>query len=55
MVDDDSEFITIYSGKSAKKQSCDELESLLSDKYNDFEVSIKKGGQPLYYYIISVE
>ena len=55
MVDDDSEFITIYSGKSVKKQSCDELESLLSDKYNDFEVSIKKGGQPLYYYIISVE
>lgn len=55
MADEDSEFITVYSGKSAKKQAAEEMLERLEDAYDDFEVSLKKGGQPLYYYIISVE
>ena len=55
MADEDSEFITLYSGKSAKKQAAEEMLERLEDAYDDFEVSLKKGGQPLYYYIISVE
>ncbi len=55
MVDEDSEFITVYSGKSAKKQASDELLDALENKFDDCEISLKKGGQPLYYYIISVE
>ena len=55
MADEDSEFITVYSGKSAKKQAAEEMLERLEDAYDDFEVSLKKCGQPLYYYIISVE
>ena len=55
MTDEDSEFITVYAGKSAKKQSSEDMVSKLEDIYDECEVSLKKGGQPLYYYIISVE
>ncbi len=55
MTYEDSEFVTIYSGKSAKKQAAEEMTDRLEEKYDDLEVSLKKGGQPLYYYIISVE
>ena len=55
MTDDDSEFITIYHGKSAKKQAAEAMAEKLEDLYEDCDVSLKKGGQPLYYYIISVE
>jgi len=55
MVDEDSEFITVYSGKSCKKQAPEELLEALESKFDDCEVALKKGGQPLYYYIISVE
>lgn len=55
MTDDDSEFITVYQGKSAKKQSAELMAEKLEDLYEDCDVVLKKGGQPLYYYIISVE
>lgn len=55
MVDEDSEFITVYYGKGLKKQVIAELSDRLENLYPDCEVLVKKGGQPLYYYIISVE
>ena len=55
MVDENSEFITIYQGKSAKKQPAEDMANKISDLYEDCEVSMKRGGQPLYYYLISVE
>ena len=55
MADEDSEFITIYQGKNAKKQPAEDMANKLSDLYEDCEVSMKRGGQPLYYYLISVE
>lgn len=55
MSDEDTEFITIYQGKPAKKQPAEDMADKLTDLYDECEVSLKKGGQPLYYYIISVE
>ena len=55
MYDDDSEFITVYYGKGIKKQTVSDILENLEEKYPDCEVSVRKGGQPLYYYIISVE
>lgn len=57
MVDDDSEYITVYCGKDVKKNQYDAAAKRLEAKYADdeIEVSFKKGGQPVYYYIISVE
>lgn len=55
MYDDDSEFITVYYGKGIKKQTVSDILENLEEKYPDCEISVRKGGQPLYYYIISVE
>ncbi len=55
MVDDDSEFITIYYGGGVDAQQADILASKLEEKYEDAEILLKYGGQPIYYYIVSVE
>ena len=57
MVDEDTEFLNVYYGKEIKKPQADVMLKALETKYADdeIEVSFKKGGQPLYYYIISAE
>ncbi|MDD6483009.1 MAG: DAK2 domain-containing protein [Clostridiales bacterium] len=57
MVDEDSEFITIYYGRDIKKPEAAAVAAKLEAKYADeeIEVSLKKGGQPVYYYVVSVE
>lgn len=57
MTDEDTEFITVYYGKEIKKPQADRMLRALEAKYesDEIEVSFKKGGQPLYYYIVSVE
>lgn len=57
MVDEDTEFITVYCGKDVKQSQADRMLKAFEAKYekDEIEVSFKKGGQPLYYYIISVE
>ena len=56
-VTEDTEFITVYYGKDIKKTQADRMQKALEAKYenDEIEVSFKKGGQPLYYYIVSVE
>lgn len=56
-IDEDTEYITVYYGKDVKKQNAAKMEEMLIQKYADdeIEVSFRRGGQPLYYYIISVE
>ncbi len=57
MVDEDTEFITVYYGKDVKKADAERMQKAFEAKYEDdeIEVSMKKGGQPLYYYIVSAE
>jgi DAK2 domain fusion protein YloV len=55
MVDDESEIITIYYGSEVKQEEAEELLNLLEEKYPDHSVELYNGGQPVYYYIISVE
>ena len=57
MVDEDTEFLNVYYGKEIKKPQADVMLKALETKYADdeIEVSFKKGGQPLYYYMISAE
>ena len=54
-VTEDSEFITVYYGADVKKETADALAAKLEDMFEDAEVFVKYGGQPIYYYIISVE
>ena len=57
LADEDSEFITVYYGKDVKKAEAEAAAARLEEKYaeDEIEVTLKRGGQPLYYYIISVE
>lgn len=54
--DEDSEYITVYTGKDVKKAQLEAAQKLLAP-YEDeeIEVSFRKGAQPLYYYIVGVE
>lgn len=57
MVDEDTEFLTVYYGKDIKKAQADRMFKALEAKYekDEIEVTFRSGGQPLYYYIISAE
>lgn len=55
MVDEDSSLITIYYGSDVKEEEALKLEDNIKEIYTECDVEIHYGGQPLYYYIISVE
>lgn len=56
MSDEDTEFVTVYTGKDVKKNQLEDAEARLAKLEDDeIEVAFKKGTQPLYYYIVSVE
>lgn len=55
MVGEDSAVVSIYAGEDVTMEEAEELGGLVSEKYPDLEVEIQSGGQPVYYYIISVE
>ena len=55
MMSDDAEVISIYYGADTSEEAAEALGSALEEAYPDCEVEINRGGQPIYYYIISVE
>ena len=55
MVTDDSSIITIYYGFDKTEEDAQELAVELEEAYPDYEIEVYDGGQPIYYYIISVE
>ena len=55
LVTDDSEFITIYYGDDTAEEKAKEAAEKIEEMFEDAEVFVEYGGQPLYYYIISVE
>ena len=55
MVDEDSGLVTIYYGEDTNEEDAEKLEQALAEKYPDVELEVHSGGQPIYYYIISVE
>ena len=55
MVDEDSAIVSIYYGTDATEEAAEEIGAVIEEKYPDVEVEINAGGQPIYYYVISVE
>ena len=55
MVDDESEVISIYYGADTEEAEAEELATALEEAYPDCDVELNAGGQPIYYYVISVE
>lgn len=55
LVNDESGVITVYYGEETSQEDAERLASKLEETYSDLDVSLINGGQPVYYYIISVE
>ncbi|MBR6800772.1 MAG: DAK2 domain-containing protein [Eubacteriaceae bacterium] len=55
MVTEDSELISVYYGEDVTKEEAEALADELSEKYEDCDIELSEGSQPLYYYIIGVE
>ncbi|MCD7957941.1 MAG: DAK2 domain-containing protein [Lachnospiraceae bacterium] len=55
MMTDEAELISIYYGEDMHREEAEEFCSRLAELYPDCDVELNYGGQPIYYYIISVE
>ncbi|HHJ9036506.1 TPA: DAK2 domain-containing protein [Streptococcus pyogenes] len=55
MIDEDSEIVTIFVGEEGDQDLAEELAGYLGETYEDVEVEIHQGDQPVYPYLMSVE
>lgn len=55
MVDEESAIISIYYGLDVTADQTEKLAAKVEEKYPDLELEIAEGGQPVYYYVVSVE
>ena len=55
MIDEDSELISVYYGEDITEEDAQALGDELQEQYPDCEVEVYEGGQPIYYYVVSVE
>lgn len=55
MIDDESSVITVYIGEDVTEEEIDYLQTQIEDTYQDLDIDILQGGQPVYSFIIGVE
>lgn len=55
IVTEDDVLITVYYGEDTKKEDAEALGAKLAELYPACDVEVQNGGQPLYYYLLSVE
>lgn len=55
LVKSDSSNITLFYGEGVTEEDSSNLQAKLEEKYPDIDISVVFGGQPVYYYIISIE
>jgi DAK2 domain fusion protein YloV len=55
LVDDDSELISIYYGEEVTEEQAEVLADKVTSEYAHIDVEVHYGGQPIYYYVLSVE
>ncbi len=55
LVDEDSELISLYYGQDVQDEAAEEFAKDVEVLYPDVDVDVHKGGQPIYYYVLSVE
>ena len=55
MIDDTSSIITLICGEDATDEEIDELSELITSKYDEVDLDVRKGNQPVYSFIIGVE
>lgn len=55
MMSDESELISIYYGADVSEEDAGEIRNEVETKYSSCDIELQQGGQPIYYYIVSVE
>jgi len=55
MIDEDSEILTVIYGEDTNQNELDQLLELINENYEDIEVEVHNGNQPLYNFIFSIE
>ena len=55
LVDDESELISIYFGEDVSEEDAEAIAETISDEYSGIDVEVNYGGQPIYYYLVSIE
>ena len=55
MADADSELISVYYGSDVTEADAETMRQKIADSYPDLDVELQNGGQPIYYYLVSVE
>jgi dihydroxyacetone kinase-like predicted kinase len=55
LVDEDSELISVYYGEDVSEEDAMQLTEELEELYPNVDIDTHLGGQPIYYYVISVE
>ena len=55
MTDEDSELISVYYGQDVKEEDARQMAEKIEEKYPDCDVQLEYGGQPIYYFLMSVE
>jgi hypothetical protein len=55
MADEDTVLISVYYGADVTEEDAEALTSQIQEQYPDCDVDVHAGGQPVYYYVVSVE
>lgn len=55
MVDEDTELISMYYGQDVLAEDAEKFAEAVAELYPDADVDLHSGGQPIYYYVVSVE
>lgn len=55
MIDEDSEIVTILQGEDTTAEEVAEVVAFVEEKFEDVEVEVHQGNQPVYSFIVSVE
>ncbi len=55
LISDETELVSLYYGAETSEESAEDLASRIMDANPDIDVEVHSGGQPIYYYVVSVE
>ncbi|MCI5872082.1 MAG: DAK2 domain-containing protein [Clostridiales bacterium] len=55
LIDEDSAIVSIYYGEDMTEEAAQGIGTKVEENYPDVEVEVHYGGQPIYYYVVSVE
>ena len=55
LVDDDTELISVYYGEDVSEEEASAFHKKLEEEFSSVDIELQYGGQPIYYYVISVE